>query len=158
MQYFVLRKSSEARWKARWCQSASRRRARFRVVRSDTFGCLRRASEIFCLSSVVFQSWLTFVQLGCFFLSVVAFISFSAVRLVGCKREGFSIRTSSRMPGVVHASSSRRSSRALLGAAGRVHVPQQPADGNSELHEGQSCTHEHPNDHGAFLLDNRREC
>ena len=47
-------------------------------------------------SSVVFQSRLTFIQLGCF-LTVVAFISFSAVRLVGCKREGFRIRTSSRI-------------------------------------------------------------
>ena len=48
-------------------------------------------------SSVVFQSRLTFVQLSCLFLAVVAFISVSAVRLVGCKREGFSIRTSSRI-------------------------------------------------------------
>ena len=87
MQYFVLRKSSEARWKARWCQSASRRRARFRVVRSDTFGCLRRASEIFCLSSVVFQSWLTFVQLGCFF-SVSGCFHFFQCCQIGWLQEG----------------------------------------------------------------------
>ena len=37
-------------------------------------------------------------------------------------------------------------------------MPQQPTDGNSELHERQRCTREPPNDQGAKLEENSRDC